>query len=317
MAVYTPLTPQEVSGILEHYALGDAKRITAVAQGIQNTTYILVLENQQCILTIYEHDTSEDDLRFFFTILERCRNSGLPCPQVLPTRDGALWIPYRGKLLALQSFMPGTSINNGQITPQHTQQIGHALGRMHLSWRDLPLVRANPLSLEGWQSLYTAIAADVEDIAPGLHDTLREELAFLKTHWPHDLPTGIVHADLFPDNVFFIDDTLSAIIDFYFACNDLWAYELAVCVNAWCFDTKHRWDQTRYDALIDAYNATRPLHTAERKALPVLLRGAAVRFLLTRAHDWLYPNKNIFIQMKNPLEYLHKLQFHQQHWPAP
>jgi len=195
-------------------------------------------------------------------------------------------------------------------TPRQCQLLGEALGRMHLAGSDYRGTRANALSLAGWRRLAEQTAARANEVAPGLADEIGRELATFEADWPSDLAAGVIHADLFPDNVFFLGDRLSGIIDFYFACNDFYAYDLAVCLNAWCFEPDNSFNATKARLLIGAYNKVRPVPAAEMAALPLLARGSALRFLLTRLYDWLNHPAGAFVRPKDPLEYLQKLRFH-------
>ena len=172
--------------------------------------------------------------------------------------------------------------------------------------------RENALSVQGWRPLFEACAGRAGEVQEGLAERLEEELAFLEGHWPDGLPDGIIHADLFPDNVFFLGEKLSGLIDFYFACNDVFAYDLAICLNAWCFEPDNAFNVTKARGLLQSYRQVRPFSAEELEALPILARGSALRFLLTRLFDWLNHPPGAFVAPKDPLEYLKKLRFHQE-----
>jgi homoserine kinase type II len=214
-----------------------------------------------------------------------------------------------GRPAAIVTFLDGAWPRTPAAV--HCAGVGAALAQLHQAGTGFALARANALGPTGWDDLFGRFKAQADEIAPGLAATITAELADLHKLWPLGLPAGVIHADLFPDNVFFVDDAVSGLIDFYFACNDLFAYDVAVCLNAWCFTADNRFDPARGHALLSAYQAVRPLSGAERAALPVLCRGAALRFLLTRAHDWIHTPADALVQRKDPLEYLAKLRFHQ------
>jgi homoserine kinase type II len=197
-----------------------------------------------------------------------------------------------------------------EILPFHCAGVGDTAARLHAAGADFPMARSNDLSLDGWRPLIAATQDQADSVAPGLADELAREIAFLEREWPRDLPTGICHADLFPDNVFFRDGKVSGVIDFYFACTEALAYDLAICLNAWCFERDFGWNPEKGRLLLDAYQAVRKLTPAERRAFPILARGGALRFLLTRLYDWLNRQAGAFVRPKDPLEYLAKLRFH-------
>lgn len=316
MAVYTPLTNEQIADWLRaHYALGELEFAIGIAQGVENTNYLLALRNEhgaeeKYILTLYEKRTRPEDVPFFLSLMQHVAARGVDCPQPIAQREGALVGEIAGKHAALVSFLHGKS--RSVIRNEHAAQVGMALGRLHLAVSDFTGTRANGLGFDGWQAIYQNIASRLDEIQPGLQQLVGDELAFLSTHWPqhNQLPAGVIHADLFPDNVFFTGDAVSGLIDFYFACTDAYAYDVAITINAWCFDGR-ACNLTRMRQLLKQYEAQRPLSAAEKEALPVLLRGAALRFLLTRAHDWLFHEQSALVTPKDPLEYVAKLRFHQ------
>ncbi|KJS34314.1 MAG: serine kinase, partial [Rhodospirillaceae bacterium BRH_c57] len=213
-----------------------------------------------------------------------------------------------GRPAAMVSFLNGMSVR--RITAQHCAQLGTALAEMHLAGQGFDLSRANALSVDGWRPLFAATGDAADGVLPGLASELAAELEVLEARWPTDLPAGVIHADLFPDNVFFLHDEFSGLIDFYFACNDLFAYDIAVCLNAWCFEGEKTFNATKARALLGAYRKVRPFSAAELDALPLLCRGAALRFLLTRLYDWVNTPSGALVRPKDPTEYLNKLRFH-------
>jgi len=316
MAVYTQLSNEAIGEWLQaHYALGTLDFAIGIAQGVENTNYLLALcdaqgAEQKYILTLYEKRTRAEDLPFFLGLMQHLAARGVVCPQPIARTDGQVLSDIGGKRAALISFLHGKS--RTVMRNQHTAQVGMALGKLHLAAQDFSGTRANALSLAGWQALHETVAPRLDEIQPGLQALIRDELQFLKEHWPqdHSLPRGVIHADLFPDNVFFTGDEVSGVIDFYFACTDFFAYDLAITLNAWCFEGREC-NITKMQHMVKQYQQQRLLNDAEKKALPMLLRGAALRFLLTRAHDWLFHEKSALVTPKDPLEYVAKLRFHQ------
>lgn len=316
MAVYTQLTNEQIGEHLEQsYEVGTLDFAVGIAQGVENTNYLIATKNvadaeEKYILTLYEKRVNAQDLPFFLGLLQHVAARGVACPRPIARRDGALFGDCAGRQATLVSFLHGKS--RTIIRNPHAASVGDALGALHLAAKDFSLTRANALSLDGWQKLYAKIAGRLDEIQSGLEDLVKDELTFLETHFDTSkLPHGVIHADLFPDNVFFEDDAVSGVIDFYFACNDALAYDVAIILNAWCFEPRHEFSPTKSKLLLDAYQKQRALTKEEVAAFPVLLRGAALRFLLTRAHDWLHRDPSALVRPHDPLEYAAKLRFHQ------
>jgi homoserine kinase type II len=316
MAVYTQLANEEIAALLEEsYGLGRLLFAVGIAQGVENSNYLVAVEGkggaeEKYILTLYEKRVSLADVPFFLGLMQHLAGHGVACPLPVPRRDGALFGQVAGKAAALVTFLEGKS--RTRLDNAHCASVGGALARLHQGVAGFQGTRANALSLAGWQGLFGKIEGRVDEIQDGLRALIADELAYLEQHWPRDLPRGVIHADLFPDNVFFIDDEVSGVIDFYFACEDFFAYDLAITVNSWCFEKSREFNRTKSKLLIGNYAKQRALSAAEIEALPVLLRGAALRFLLTRAHDLLFHEKSALVTPKDPLEYAVKLRFHQQ-----
>ena len=308
MAVYTDVSDDELAAFLEPYAIGPLTSFKGIAEGVENTNYLVHTEGGRYILTLYEKRVAREDLPYFLGLMEHLAARGISCP--LPVRDGQgrMLNELAGRPAALITFLDGVSVRRPGI--EHCAGLGQALAKFHLAGADFPMQRPNTLSLAGWQSLFAAIKPHADEVIPGLAAEIEKELSFLSAHWPGGLPSGVIHADLFPDNVFFLGDRLSGLIDFYFACNDLLAYDIAVCLNAWCFETDASFNVTKARAMLQAYEAARRLTPEELKALPLLARGAALRFLLTRSYDWLNTDENAMVKFKDPNEYLRKLRFH-------
>jgi homoserine kinase type II len=309
MAVYTDVGDAELEDFLKAYDLGAMLAFKGIAEGVENSNFLLRTEAGTFILTLYEKRVAEADLPFFLGLMEHLAERGINCPLPIRGRDGRALRRVAGRPAVIASFLEGLWVRRPQAS--HCATLGRALAAMHEAGRDFPLTRANALSLEGWRGLAEMSREGADTVEAGLAAFIAAELAFLESHWPADLPEGVIHADLFPDNVFFLKEKLSGLIDFYFACNDLLAYDLAVCLNAWCFEADRTFNVTKGRALIQGYESARPMLPGERRALPVLARGAALRFLLTRLYDWLTVPEGALVTPKDPLEYVRKLRFHQ------
>ncbi|HVJ33225.1 MAG TPA: homoserine kinase [Terriglobia bacterium] len=310
MAVYTEVPDGDLAAFLELYDLGHVVSCKGIAEGVENSNYLLQTTQGNFILTLYEKRVARADLPFFLGLMDHLAAKGLSCPTPIKARDGEALHELCGRPAVIVSFLKG--VWPRRPTEKHCQQLGGALADLHLKGRDFEIKRANALSLEGWHKLVDATKARADEVEPGLAAAITGELAYLEKNWPKGLEVGVIHADLFPDNVFFLDDRLSGLIDFYFACTDFLAYDLAVCINAWCFEQNGSFNVTKARLLVKSYNAVRPIPAAEMQALPILCRGSALRFLLTRLYDWLNHPPGAFVKPKDPLEYLRKLRFHQQ-----
>ncbi|WP_127089899.1 homoserine kinase [Aquabacter cavernae] len=309
MAVYTDVTSAQLEEFLSRYDMGTLVSYHGIAEGVENSNFLLQTTTGSYILTLYEKRVAPRDLPFFVGLMRHLAQKGISCPQPVAARDGTALGELSGRPAAIVTFLKGVSVRRPAVT--HCAQLGTALAKLHLAGADFTqLSRPNALSVAGWRPLFEAAGAGADTVAPGLADTIAGELADLEAEWPAHLPAGVIHADLFPDNAFFLDDSLSGIIDFYFACNDLYAYDVAVCLNAWCFEPDGAFNATKGRALLSGYAQARPLSAEEAKALPRLARGAALRFLLTRLVDKLNVPAGALVMPKDPLEYLRKLRFH-------
>ena len=309
MAVYTDVSDEELDSFIGSYAIGALTSFKGIAEGVENSNYLVYTEAGRYILTLYEKRVNREDLPYFLALMEHLAARGLSCPLPVRDREGRALKELAGRPAALITFLEGLWVRRPGI--EHCAGLGDALARFHIAGSDFAMSRANDLSLPGWQSLFEAIGGGADQVIPGLADVIAEELQYLEGAWPDDLPVGVIHADLFPDNVFFLGDKVSGLIDFYFACNDMLAYDIAVCLNAWCFETDGSFNVTKARALLEAYEAVRPLTKAELDRLPTLARGAALRFLLTRTYDLINTDANALVKTKDPNEYLRKLRFHQ------
>jgi len=309
MAVYTDVTAEDLADFLADYDLGDLLSYKGIAEGVENSNFLLHTSAGHFILTLYEKRVAPEDLPFFLALMEHLAARGLTCPQPVKTRTGAMLGFVAGRPAAIVTFLDGMWIRRPSAA--HAGAVGEALAKLHLAGADFPMKRRNALSVDGWRPLYVTSAAGADSVQPGLRETIEREVAYLETVWPGDLPQGVIHADLFPDNVFFLGDHLSGLIDFYFACTDTLVYDVAICLNCWCFESDHSYNVTKGRALLQGYESVRPLSADERAALPLLSRGAALRFLLTRLVDWLNVPPGALVRPKDPLEYFRKLRFHQ------
>ena len=309
MAVYTDVAAEELEAFLAGYAIGELLSYKGIAEGVENSNFLLHTTAGNFILTLYERRVAAADLPFFLGLMEHLAKRGITCPQPVKSRSGAMLGEVSGKPAAVITFLEGMWIR--RPSGRHCGALGEALAKLHRAGADFAGKRGNALSVAGWRPLYQTVAARCDSVQPGLAAALAAELEQLEAQWPRNLPLGVIHADLFPDNVFFLGDKLSGLIDFYFACTDALAYDLAICLNAWCFEADHSYNVTKGRALLQAYAAVRPLASAERQALPMLTRGAALRFLLTRLVDWFDERGAALVRRKDPIEYFRKLRFHQ------
>lgn len=309
MAVYTEVSLAALNIFLADYDLGHVTAFKGIAGGVENTNYLLDTDKGRYILTLYEKRVSEDDLPFFMGLLEHLGSKNFPCPQPIHRRDGAVLGRLENRAAALVTFLEGVDVKEPSL--DHCYMAGAALARLHNAGLDCPLSRRNALSPAGWQPLAEANLPRADEVEDGLADLISSELTAITSAWPQNLPAGIIHADWFCDNVFFLEGTLSGVIDFYFACNDMLAYDLAIAINAWCFDGKFSFCADRSAALVAGYESVRALGFAEKQALPILCRGAALRFLLTRVNDWLNVPPGALVVPHNPKAFSARLRFHQ------
>lgn len=308
MAVYTQLSETDIRQLAACYALAEPITLKPIAEGVENSNYLLKSGDHRYILTLYEQRVDPKDLPFFLELLEHLAARKVPCPVPVHAADGSVIQQVAGRPAAMVSFLEGRSIS--RIQPAHCAEVGLHLARMHTASDGYGLTRPNSLSLQGWLEIWQKIEGRAVAEWPQAGAYVREAFSRVEAQWPKDLPAGIIHADLFPDNVFFEEETLTGLIDFYFACRDIFAYDLAICLNAWCFETNREFNITRSRRLMEAYDAARPLSAPERDAFPILCIGSALRFLMTRMHDWLNPKEGALVTPKDPMEYLEKLKFH-------
>jgi homoserine kinase type II len=308
MAVYTDITETDLAAFIADYDIGSLLSYRGIAEGVENSNFMLHATGGQFILTLYEKRVNPDDLPFFLGIMDHLAARGINCPLPVHRRDGTIISQLAGRPAAVVTFLEGMWMRRPTVA--HCRAVGAALAAMHVAGEGFGLTRTNALSVDGWRPLWEAAKRRADTVEPGLAGEVEADLLNLEANWPEGLPAGVCHADLFPDNVFFLGDKLSGLIDFYFACNDLFAYDLSVCLNAWCFEKDNAYNLTKGSALLAGYQSVRPLSRDEARALPLLARGSALRFMLTRLYDWLNTPAGALVVKKDPLEYLRKMRFH-------
>jgi homoserine kinase type II len=308
MAVYTDVSEGELQAFLKDYAVGNLLSYKGIAEGSENSNYLLHTASGPYILTLYEKRVERADLPFFLGLMDHLAHKGIVCPLPVHRSDGTLIGSLAGRAAALITFLEGMWMRRPSAA--QCREVGKALAALHIAGADFPLTRPNALQIDGWRKLWDGARDRADEVEPGLVAEVDRDFAELGAAWPKDLPAGIIHADLFPDNVFFLGEELSGVIDFYFACNDFFAYDLATCLNAWCFEKDQSYNLTKSAALLAGYQSVRRLEAAEAEALPVLARGAALRFMLTRLYDWLTIPDGALVQKRDPREFIRRLRFH-------
>lgn len=309
MAVYTDISEDQLRAFLAPYDLGELLSYRGIAEGVENSNFAVHTRGGEFILTLYEKRVDPQDLPFFLGLMEHLATHGIACPLPVKRTDGAVLGELAGRPAAMVTFLEGIWMRRPRAT--HCAGVGTGMAQMHRAGVDFNLQRRNALTVEDWRPLWNACLKAHPSMDPALSDETEALLAGLERDWPRSLPQGTIHADMFPDNVFFLSDELSGIIDFYFACTDALAYDVAVSLNAWCFERDNSFNITKGKALLDAYNAVRPFTQAEIEALPTLATGAALRFMLTRLYDWVTTPEGSLVVKKDPEEYVRKMRFHQ------
>src|SRR6202041_945139 len=309
MAVYTDVAAEDLARFLAGYDVGELLSYKGIAEGVENSNFLVHTSTGNFILTLYERRVAERDLPFFLGLMEHLAARGITCPQPVKNSDGEVLGRLAGKPAAIVTFLDGLWIRRPSAA--HCAALGEALARLHIAGADFAMRRDNALSVSGWRQLYENCRERAHKVERNLETLVAAELEVLERDWPRGLPQGVIHADLFPDNVFFLGEKLSGLIDFYFACTDFFAYDLGICLNAWCFEPDGDFNVSKGMAMIDGYQRVRRLTTEEVEALPILARGSALRFMLTRLVDWLNVPPGALVAPKNPLEYRTKLRFHQ------
>ena len=308
MAVYTEVTDDALAAYLLKYDIGEMVAFRGIAEGVENSNFSLRTTTGDFILTLYEKRVEVAELPWFLGLMEHLAGHGLSCPLPVRDRAGAPLGMLSGRAAAITTFLPG--VWPRRVRVEHCAPLGSALAALHRAGADYPPTRANALGPAGWPALLAGCAGAADTVQPGLEAELSAALPRIMEAWPSGLPSGHIHADLFPDNVFFLQGRLSGLIDFYFAATDLLAYDVAICLNAWCFEADGSFNVTKGRALLGAYDRERRLSPAERQALPVLCQGAAIRFALTRLFDWVNTPPDALVTRKDPLDYVRRLRFH-------
>ena len=311
MAVYTKLNKDKIEKILSKYNLGKLESFEGIKEGIENTNYFLLVNKKKFILTIYEKRVKPKDLPFFSDLMSSLNKANFKCPAPILNNKNNTISDFDGKKLMIVSFLDGKAKQN--LSPDNCKSIGVETAKMHELTKNLKLKRQNDLSVQSWRKLFDVVKDKCSKIHKDLPKLIEENLDDVEKNWPQNLPKGIIHADLFHDNIFFIQDKFSGVIDFYFSCEDYFAFEIAICFNALCFDglkNNLSFNVTKAKNFIDGYTSVRKLTNEERESIKVLSQGAALRFLLTRVFDALNTVEGAIVKIKDPMEYLKRLDFH-------
>ena len=309
MAVYTTVDDTALHKFLAGYEIGEVLSFAGIAEGVENSNYLLRTTKAHFILTLYEKRVDANDLPFFIKLMTHLSAAGMNCPLPVEALDGRILHELAGRPCALFSFLDGTFSHFPNRAKCYA--LGVSLAELHIKAKGVSLHRANSLGPASWTPLLHSIGSDANILAEGLDQTIATRLEQILSDWPSNLPRGIIHADLFPNNVLFVGDRLTGIIDFYFACEDILAYDIAICINSWCFEADGSFNMTKSRALVQGYESVRCLSVAEKKAIPVLAAGSAMRFFLTRLYDWSHTPKDALVSPKDPMEYWAILRFHQ------
>jgi len=313
MAVYTKINSKDINYIEKNYNIGKIKSFIGIKKGIENTNYLLKTKNKKFILTLFEKRVQKKELPFFMNLMDKLNKDKINCPEPQRNKKGGFLIKIKSKTASIVSFVEGK--DKLKLSSKNCYEIGKNIAKLHKASKKVKLYRKNSLSLKDWPKLLNKIGNKSKIIGPNLNDLMKNSFLQIKNKWPKNLPYGIIHADLFIDNIFFKKNKFHGYIDFYFACNDFLMYEIAICVNALCFDKKNNkfvFNRKKSTNLIRGYSKIRPLSDKEKKSLNTLCRGAALRYLLTRTYDYLNTPKSAVIKIKNPREYIQKLKAHNQ-----
>lgn len=311
MAVYTEISEEDLDFLESTYPIGEILSCKGIAEGVENSNFLLHTEKSHFILTIYEKRVREQDLPFFLGLMDHLAGKGFVSPRPIQSHSGDTLITLAGKPAAIIEFLEGRSIR--RISAAHCFLLGQALANLHLAADGFSIERKNSLTLGDWRPLFDACVKDNQEaqiVQSAELNEIKQEIAHLEKHWPTGLPSGVIHADLFPDNIFFLNDQVSGVIDYYFACNDFLAYDVAICLNAWCFESDASFNITKARKLLQGYQSVRKMTEEEFESLPLLCQGAALRFYLTRLYDWINQIEGALVKPKNPFEYLRKIRFH-------
>ncbi len=311
MAVYTKFNQNKINEILSNYNLGELNNFKGIEEGIENTNYFLSISNKKFILTVYEKRVKSKDLPFFSDLMSSLNKAGFKCPTPVTNKKNETITDYEGKKLMIVTFLEGKAKKN--LSPFNCKSIGIEVAKMHQITKNFKFKRQNDLSVKSWRGLFDTVKDKCTKIHKDLPNLIEENLKDVENNWPKNLPRGIIHADLFHDNIFFNQDKLSGIIDFYFSCEDFFSFDIAICFNALCFDGMKEnlsFNVTKAKNFIDGYSSIRKLTDEEKNSIKVLSQGAALRFLLTRVFDALNTVEGAIVKIKDPIEYLKRLEFH-------
>jgi len=311
MAVYTKLSKNQLKEFFAKYNLGDLVNYKEIKDGIENTNYLIEVGKGKFILTLYEKRVEEKDLPFFIGLMRNLFDKKFPSPEPIINKNGSYISSILNKKAAVVSFLDGNA--KKILNPNNCYEVGVHTAKLHMITKNLKAKRVNKLSIKSWREIYDKVKKDCSKIHPNLTNTIEKSLEEVEANWPKDIPSGIIHADLFPDNIFFKNEKLSGIIDYYFSCSDFYAFEIAICLNALCFEGKNEnlsFNVTKAKKFIDGYSSIRKLTENEKNSLKILCKGAAIRFLLTRVFDYLNLTKGALVKIKDPVEYLKRLEFH-------
>ena len=311
MAVYTKLSEENIKEILSYYSIGVLKEFKGIEEGIENTNYFLLVDNKKFILTIYEKRVKEKDLPFFSDLMTGLNKADFKCPIPIKNKNNETISFFKNKSLMIVSFLEGKAKNI--LSPDNCKSLGREVARMHQITKNFKIERQNDLSIGSWRKIFEQVKDKCCSIHKDLPKLINSNLTDVEKNWPDDLPKGIIHADLFNDNIFFKDDKFNGIIDFYFSCNDFYALEIAICFNALCFDGSKdnlSFNVTKAKSFMSGYNQLRKLNDKEKESIKVLSQGSALRFLLTRVFDAINTVEGAIVKVKDPMEYLVRLEFH-------
>jgi homoserine kinase type II len=310
MAIYTRLSFSEVSNIINDYSIGILKQLRGIKEGIENTNYLLITTKGKYILTVFEKRVNIKDLPFFMNLMNHLNSKNIICPNPIHNKFKKNIFEIKNKKACISTFVLGKAKNTHTL--KECEIIGNNIAKLHLASKGIKIKRKNNLSLNSWLTLNQLIKNKGNKKIPGIHSFILQILNTIKKYWPKNIPTGIIHGDLFPDNIFFQKNKFNGFIDFYFSCNDFLIYDLAICINALCFNKRYQLDETKKNAILKGYSKIRRLTQKELQSLPILSMGAAIRFFLTRLYDQINQQKNAVVKIKNPKEYLNKIKFYEQ-----
>ena len=307
MAVHTQLSKANINEIIQNYSLGELKNFNGIKDGIENTNYLIITETNKFIITIFEQRVDTSNIPFYFEVMINSNSFGINCPIPIKSTNGEYVTEIKKKKMAVFNFLLGSSRKKWSDNDCYT--IGEKLARFHLANLRNQLSLKNQFSIQFWNQIFHKCKKQINNIIPNSIQIIESECKYLTKNWPNKLPSGVIHADLFPDNVFFQENKISGFLDFYFSCNDYFSYDLAICINAWCFPEKE-FDRNLFKSLLSGYQSIRKLEVEEKECLNILLRGASLRFFFTRIHDAIFGTEGKYLKKKDPKEFFNILNFH-------